>query len=73
MERLFLRLRTNSLDDVVRKALVPLCRIDPAHFSAEVVEVPSVGEFRGEPARYESEISGESGLVWTAHTFVVRH
>jgi len=71
LARLFERLRTNALDDVVRKALVPLSRLDrPETLANECrVEVAGVGEFYM-ACETVTSIDGSSATCWIAKTFV---
>ncbi len=70
---LFERLRTNTLTDVVRHAMMPLSKVDPvallAVLSSDTKVELDVGEFRGvvEPTRTSA---GVQGRTFCALTFV---
>jgi hypothetical protein len=74
LERLFARLRTNALDDVVREALIPLSRLSHPSLDDvskdEEITLPGLGHM---PATVEGacDVSGAPiGAFWQIKTFI---
>ena len=74
LERLFERLRTNALDDVVREALIPLSRLGQPTLAdigkEEEITLPDLGRM---PAKVEGacDVNGAPiGTFWQIKTFV---
>lgn len=71
LERLFLRLRTNSFDDVSRAALAPIVNLEDAprpNMAAEIVVVGR-GQFRAVSETVRSS-HGEVRVAWILKTFI---
>lgn len=74
LERLFERLRTNALDDVVREALIPLSHLGPPDLDngGEAVKIllPGLGHMYAKMER-ACDVSGAAiGVFWQIKTFI---
>jgi hypothetical protein len=74
LERLFERLRTNALDDVVREALIPLSRLGSPSLDdgGEEVEIslPGLGKMYAKVERACDVRGAAIGAFWQVKTFV---
>lgn len=74
LERLFERLRTNALDDVVREALIPLSHLGPPGtedvFEETEIELPGLGHMPA-TVKLACDVHGAPiGAFWQIMTFV---
>lgn len=71
LERLYQRLRTNSFDEVARKALAPLARIEPSpyYLIEATFELPGVGTMHAMSERTRTSL-GIYGDTWIVKTFI---
>lgn len=73
LQRLYERLRTNSFDDVVRKALAPLADVPPAACPEQEAEVvlPGIGRFHAVSSMALSSM-GKAWPAWMLKTFIAK-